>query len=115
MKNARCMYDNPKKDAIHIFSGKNTKEGQPQNDFPPFLFKNKYIMSGNNSQKGSPKGNLYLDHKIRTQPKQTFYLVQEILQGFSIHSHLTDLEKSAYLVLNQNHFLQFLGDLKNAI
>lgn len=102
----------PKRMPFISFLEKNTKEGQPQNDFPPFLFKNKYIMSGNNSQKGSPKGNLYLDHKIRTQPRADILLSSRSPSGFSMHSHLTDLEKSAYLVLNQNNSLHFLGDLR---
>lgn len=80
------MYDNPKKDAIHIFAEKNTKEGQPQNNSLPFLYKNKYIISGNNSQKGSPKGNLYLDHKIRTELRVEILFSSSSPSLFSINS-----------------------------
>lgn len=109
------MYDNPKKDAIHIFSGKNTKEGQPQNDFPPFLFKNKYIMSGNNSQKGSPKGNLYLDHKIRTQPRADILLSSRNPSGVLNSLPFNRSRKISIFGSESKQFPPFSGGLKNAI
>lgn len=52
-----------------IIFRENTK-GQPQKDSHPFLYKIRYIIPGRNSQKGSPRGNLYSKHMIRTQPRK---------------------------------------------
>lgn len=55
-ENARCVHASPGKDAMHIFLGKTQKILNFKVMSHSFLYKNRHIISGSNSQKGNQKG-----------------------------------------------------------